>query len=162
MIGSLAQRATVTAVQAFGSFADHHEIDLTRILQRAGRARVQRGGAQVDRVIQLETQWQEQSALQHSGGNRARVADGAQQDGIVFPQRSNVLSGESFPVAQVTTRTEVVFGDLNVIPHCLQHLERFWDYFGADSISGNHREFHCVDSLVSLVGFRCSLTPPIV
>jgi hypothetical protein len=71
-----------TGVEPFSSLPDHHEVDVRVAHQRAGDARIQPRGPQVDVVIQREADLQQQSALEHAAGHR-RIADGAQQDCVV-------------------------------------------------------------------------------
>src|SRR5699024_2533933 len=81
--GAHAHGAAVTHVRPLGAFADHDEVDLAGVGQGGGDSRQEAGGAQVDIVFQGEAQLQQQSALQHAGGD-AGIADGAQQDGVVL------------------------------------------------------------------------------
>ena len=64
-----ANRTTGTGVGTFGPLAHHHEIDVGISGERTAHSRIQPGGPQVDVVIQLETQAQQQTSLQHTAGD---------------------------------------------------------------------------------------------
>ena len=67
------------------------------VLQRRVDARVELHGPQVDVLIQLETQSQ-QNALLQNAGLHVRVADGAEEDGVVTGQLFAAESGRISPV----------------------------------------------------------------
>ena len=55
VFGALTHNTAVPGVETFGPFPDHDEINLARVGQRAGDARVEAGGAQVHVVVEGET-----------------------------------------------------------------------------------------------------------
>ena len=58
VLSALAQGAAVAGVQALGAFADHDEVNLTRISQRRYRGWVQLRWAQVNMVVESKAQLQ--------------------------------------------------------------------------------------------------------
>ncbi len=85
VVGAGADRAAGAGVGAFGAFPDDDEVDLREAGQRAGYTPIEPGGPQVDVVVQGEADFQQQTAFQQPAGHR-RVADGAEQDGVIPAQ----------------------------------------------------------------------------
>ena len=81
------QDAAGAGVEALGALADHDQVDLAGldVGQRARRAGPEPGRAQVDVLVEGEAELEQQAALEHAG-RHARVADRAEQDGVVAGQ----------------------------------------------------------------------------
>lgn len=151
-VGSLTNHSAIAEVQAFGSFADDHEVNFAWVCQWAGGAWVQLRWAKINGMVELESQWEEQAAFKYAGWDGPWVADGSEEDGVVLFERVKVGVGERFTGGQVTAGAEIVFGGFDVVPQGAQHLEGFWDNLSTDAISSNHSEFHSMNLLVSHYG----------
>ena len=57
-IGTAANSSSITHVGPFGTFAHHHEVDLSRVAQRRHCPRVQPCGTQVNVMVEREAQLQ--------------------------------------------------------------------------------------------------------
>ncbi len=140
VLGALADRAAGAAIQAFGTFAHHHKVDLARLGERRGDALVQLGRPQVHILVQREAQLEQQPALQHTRLD-ARVADRAEQDRVGALDALQVLVGQDLAVAQVALRAqiEVHIGELRrITSRLLQRLLGPRRDFLANAIAGNH------------------------
>ena len=85
VLGVLAQQPAVAGVGPLGALAHDHHVDLVRAGQRPAHAGVEPGRAEVDVVVELEPQAQQQPPLEDAAWHR-RVADRAEQDGVVLAQ----------------------------------------------------------------------------
>ena len=104
--GATADRSAGTAVQAFGAFTHDDEIDVTRVGERRGNALVQLGRTQVHVLVQVEAELEQQAAFQNARLD-ARIADGAQQDGVGLLDALLFLFREDRAVTQIAFGTEV-------------------------------------------------------
>ena len=107
------ENAADADVQAFGIFAEHHEIDVARraIAQRSERSIQQFHGPGVDVEIELEAQ-----AEQNVGGvfvaGHTRIAHRAEQDGVKFvAQHLLAAFGQRCSIAQIAVGAPVNFGE---------------------------------------------------
>ena len=134
-----ADRSAGTAVQAFGAFTHDDEIDVTRVGERRGNALVQLGRTQVHVLVQVEAELEQQAAFQNARLD-ARIADGAQQDGVGLLDALLFLLGEDRAVTQIAFGTEVEmlvieFGD--AFGRLLQSLLGPRSHFLANAIARN-------------------------
>ena len=106
--GANADCSTVTYVRTLGAFANHDEVDLARVCQWADNTRVKLGWAQVDVVVESKAELEKKPTLKHTAWN-AWVADGAEQDGVVFLKAREVGIGEGITGCVVTAGAQVVF-----------------------------------------------------
>ena len=137
--GATADRSAGTAVQAFGAFTHDDEIDVTRVGERRGNALVQLGRTQVHVLVQVEAELEQQAAFQNARLD-ARIADGAQQDGVGLLDALLFLLGEDRAVTQIAFGTEVEmlvieFGD--AFGRLLQSLLGPRSHFLANAIARN-------------------------
>jgi hypothetical protein len=93
-------------------------------------------------VVEGEAELQQEAALQDAG-RHARVADRAEQDGVVLLQGVEVGVGEGLTGGVVTLGAEVVLLGLQL--HILrkdggEDLQAFGHDFLADAVTGNHCE----------------------
>src|SRR5699024_9411388 len=84
VLSTLTQSTAIARIQAFGTFANHDEVNLAGISQRRNRGWVQLGRAQVHVVVQCKAQLEQQTALQDSWRNLAWRTHGTEQDGVVL------------------------------------------------------------------------------
>ena len=133
--------ATVAAVQPLGTFAHHEEIDVTGIGQRSRNARVVLVGAQVDVVVQRETQLEQQPTLQHAR-RHGRIADRAEQDRVVLLDGFEILVGEGVTGCVPALSTEIVRrlfdNDVRTLQYSIERFEALSNNFGANSVAGNY------------------------
>ena len=104
--GATAHRAAGTAVQAFGAFTHHDEVDVTRVGERRRDTLVQLGRTQVHVLVQVEAELEQQAAFQNARLD-ARIADGAQQNRIGLLDAVLFFFRQDRAVAQVTFGTEI-------------------------------------------------------
>jgi len=146
LLGStLSHHTAVTAIQALGTFAHHHEVHVTGIRQRGGHSRIVLGRPQVHIVVKGETQLQQQPALQHARRHRG-VPNRAQQDRVVSPQCRQGFIIQNDPVAVPTRRSQVISRGFQLNPGLiqdfLQHLHGFGDDFASDAVPWNQRQIN--------------------
>ena len=142
-----AQRAAVADVGALGALAHDDEVDAVRRHpldgQRALDTRVEPGRAQVDVVLHGEAERQQDAALEHAA-RHARVADRAEQDGVVPLQLVEHRVGQRLAGGVPATGTQVVLGggDLRAgLPDDrLEHLQALGDDLGADAVAADDGE----------------------
>ena len=72
----------------------------------------------------------------------------------MFAQAFHIGVREKLPIAQITPRTEVILGSLDIGANGSQHLERFGRHFWPNSVAANHRKFHYVRSLSHRVDMK--------
>ena len=137
--GATTDRAAGTAVQAFGAFTHHDEVDVTRVGERRRDTLVQLGRTQVHVLVQVEAELEQQAAFQNARLD-ARIADGAQQDGVGLLDALLFLLGEDRAVTQIAFGTEVEmlvieFGD--AFGRLLQSLLGPRSHFLANAIARN-------------------------
>jgi len=96
-------------VGALGALTDDDEIDLGVARQWAAHPLVEPARAQVDVVVELETDLQQQATLQHPAGHRG-VADRAEQDRVVAAQLVEHRRGQHLSGGVVAAGAEVVLG----------------------------------------------------
>src|SRR6185437_1665642 len=129
--GADADRATVAGVWTLGPLAHHHEVDVRVPRERTAHPGVQPAGTEVDVVVQLKTHTQQQASLQYAAGNR-RVADRAEQDGVVLAQLGDHGVRQHLAGRVETPRTEVVLGLIHPRQDHIENLERLRDDLGAN------------------------------
>ena len=138
---ALAHDAAVTAVEALGALAHHDEVDVAGIGQRRRHARVVHRGTQVDVVVQGEAQTQEQTALEHTGGNGG-IADSSQQNGVMGLDGLEILVGEGLAGAVPALGPQVEGGGTDRDPGSLQRsledLEPFGDDLLTDAVTRDY------------------------
>ncbi len=139
--GVLAQQAAVTRVRALGALAHHDHVDLTGIGHRALHTRVQPGRPQVHVVVKLETQPQEQAALQDPAGH-GRIAHRAEQDRVVLAEFPENGLGQQLPGRVPTGGAQVVSSDLDIRHDLTEDLERLGHHLRPDPVAGDHSEPH--------------------
>ena len=132
-------RSAGTAVQAFGAFTHDHEVDVTRVGERRGNALVQLGRTQVHVLVQVEAELEQQAAFQNARLD-ARVADGAQQDGVGLLDALLFLFRKNRAVTQIALGTQIEllifeFGD--AFGRLLQSLLSPRSHFLANAIARN-------------------------
>ena len=86
-------------------------------------------------MIQRETHLQQQAALEDSRRHLPRIADGAEQDGVVLPEAVEVGVGEQLTIALVAAGAEIVFGGLEVADGRAEDLEGLGGDLGADAVA---------------------------
>ena len=138
-----AQESTLSRVRPFGSFTHHDEVDVPRVFQgRAGAWEIA-GGAQVDRVVEFEAQFDDDATFKDSGWH-ARVTDCAKENGVVGAQLFEFFVGEGFAGFQVAfgRGPELVKVELNGVAACFncafEDFQPFRDCFFSDSVAGNY------------------------
>ena len=96
---ALFQESARAGIKALGVLPDHHEIDVLRalVLKRGLHAGVKLYRAQIDVLVQRETNGEQKAFFQDSRLD-IRVADGAEKDGIELRSVSNAPSGSTIPV----------------------------------------------------------------
>lgn len=104
--GATAHRAAGTAVQAFGAFTHDHEVDVTRVGERRRDTLVQLGRTQVHVLVQVEAELEQQAAFQNARLD-ARIADGAQQDGVGLLDAVLFLFRKNRAVTQIALGTQI-------------------------------------------------------
>ena len=104
--GATAHRAAGTAVQAFGAFTHDHEVDVTRVGERRRDTLVQLGRTQVHVLVQVEAELEQQAAFQNARLD-ARIADGAQQDGVGLLDALLFLFRKNRAVTQIALGTQI-------------------------------------------------------
>ena len=137
--GATADRSAGTAVQAFGAFTHDDEIDVTRVGERRGNALVQLGRTQVHVLVQVEAELEQQAAFQNARLD-ARIADGAQQDGVGLLDALLFLFRKNRAVTQIALGTQIEllifeFGD--AFGRLLQSLLSPRSHFLANAIARN-------------------------
>ena len=137
--GATAHRAAGTAVQAFGAFTHHDEVDVTRVGERGGNALVQLGRTQVDVLVEIETELEQQATFENAGLD-ARIADGAQQDGVGLLDALLFLFRKNRAVTQIALGTQIEllifeFGD--AFGRLLQSLLSPRSHFLTNAIARN-------------------------
>ena len=137
--GATADGAAGAAVQAFGAFTHDDEVDVARIGERRSDALVQLGRTQVHILVQVEAELEQQAAFQNAGLD-ARVAYGAQQDGVGLLDALLFLFRKDRAVTQIAFGTEVEmlvleFGD--AFGRLLQSLLGPRSHFLANAIARN-------------------------
>ena len=138
------QGPAVADVGALGALADDDEVDAARRHARhvegAGRARVEPRRAQVDVVVEGEAQRQQHAALEHAA-RHARVADGAEQDGVVAPQLLEHRVGQGLAGRVPAPGAEVVLGGVHLGPALRRHrgedLEPLGNDLRADAVAAD-------------------------
>ncbi len=137
-----AQRPAVADVGALGALADDDEVDVPRLAQRRGHARVEPGRPQVHVVVELEPQPQEQPPLQHPARD-AGVADRPEQDRVVLADLGERGVGEGLAGGVPALGAEVVVGGLDggdAVDRGAQDLEALGDDLGPDAVTGDDGE----------------------
>ena len=137
--GATAHRSAGTAVQAFGAFTHHDEIDVTRVGERRRDTLVQLGRTQVHVLVQVEAELEQQAAFQNARLD-ARIADGAQQDGVGLLDAVLFLFRKNRAVTQIALGTQIEllifeFGD--AFGRLLQSLLSPRSHFLANAIARN-------------------------
>ena len=139
------QKPAHAGVHVFGVFADHDEIDILGLFagQRRFHAGIQFYRAKVDVLIELESQFQEQTFFQNARGN-VGMADRAEEDGRKGFQFLEHGRGQDFAGLQISLAAKVVilgfelkafqFGD------CPKHLNAFGRHFRPGPVSADHRD----------------------
>ena len=137
--GATADGSAGAAVQAFGAFTHDDEVDVARVGERRRDTLVQLGRTQVHVLVQVEAELEQQAAFQNARLD-ARIADGAQQDGVGLLDAVLFLLGEDRAVTQIAFGTEVEmlvieFGD--AFGRLLQSLLGPRSHFLANAIARN-------------------------
>ena len=137
--GAAANRSAGAAVQAFGAFTHHDEVDITRVGERGGHALVQLGRTQVDVLVEIETELEQQATFENAGLD-TRIADCAQQDRVGLLDAFLFLFRKNRTVTQVTfgAKIEILvieFG--NALGRLLQSLLSPRSHFLANAIARN-------------------------
>ena len=154
LVGDLVRRAladgsAVADIRAFRALADDDEVDLAGLGERAGHARVQLRGPQVDVVVELEPQLQQQSALDVRV-LQARVAghsaDRAEQDRVVPLDRVEIGIRQRVAGLEEACGSEremgLVEADAAARGRGIQHLLRLGDDFRTDAVTGDDGKLH--------------------
>lgn len=102
LVGSLTDNATQAAVEVLGILADADEVDMFAglVLERRIDTRVELHGAEIDILIEVETEFQQDSFFDHAPGQSGIVgqpADGTEQDGIELLQLGHIRIVEDVP-----------------------------------------------------------------
>ena len=144
--GVAAHRAAGTAVQTFGAFTHHHEVDVAGVGERRGDALVQLGGAQVHVLVEVEAQLEQQAAFQNAGLD-ARIAHGAEQNRVVGLDAPLFVLGQDRTIAQIALGTQVEILILEVsyaFSGLFQSLLSPRSDFLANTVAGNNGDFICL------------------
>ena len=136
------RRAAVAGVRALGALADDDEVDVGAAGQRGRGVREELRRTQVDVVVEGEAELQQQPALQHAG-RHGRVADRAEQDGVVALEGFELRVGKGLTGAVPALGAEVVLLGLQL--HVLREdggedLEALGHDLLADAVTGDHCE----------------------
>src|SRR3970040_2095969 len=143
--GALLEISAHTHVEPLGVFTENNEVNVALVAASQGRqAFVEEfDRAKIDVEIELETHSEEDiSGVLH--GRDARVAEGADKDGITFPaQCLKGAGGEADAVAKITLRSPIKMNQLEVLAanprHRFENLDRFSRDVHADAVSGDNR-----------------------
>jgi hypothetical protein len=143
-VGAPAQAAAVARVGPLGALADHHEVDLPRVRERARGARVELGGAEVDVVVEAEAQLQQDVPLQDPRGHALVArggADRAEEDRVVRAQLLEGLLREGLPrrepVVGADAELPLLHGDAGRGGHGVEDLLGLGHDLRADAVAGD-------------------------
>ena len=143
----LLQEPAHAAVQVFGVLADDDEVDVFRAFARQRRldTRVQLDRAEVDVLIQLESQFQQQAFLQDARRDIG-MPDGAQVDRVELLQFVDGACRQGLLGAEIAFSAEVVMLQLErkafLLGDCRKHFECFRGYFRACPVTTNDCNLH--------------------
>jgi len=143
--GALAREAADAGVETAGVFTDHAIIDLFRafVLKRTLHAGIELDRAQIDVLVQLETQFQ-----QHAFFKNARldvgVADRAEIDGIEAAQLIERRIGQRLARPEIAGPAQVIRDrlQLEAEPLCrrVQHFAPLADHLRPRPVTRDHRD----------------------
>ena len=138
-------RAAGTDVRTFGAFAHDDEIDVGLPGERGGGAREETYGTQVHVVIEGEAQLQQQPALEDPARN-AGITDRTEQDRVGLAELGQHAVGQRLTGPVPARSPQVVLDGLQLlaraIKHPTQHEKALSNYFRADAVACNYRQFH--------------------
>ena len=164
--GAAADDAAVADVGAFGAFTNNNEVDVAGVGERGDCSGVQAGGAQVDVVVEGETQLQEHFAFDEAGGNLAATrvcTDGTKKDCVVLLEGVHGRFGQGFTGFQPVLGAELVvgggYGDVFELAGAGEDTLGFGNDFGADAVAGDNGKvdatcFSHASTLVHAAGGR--------
>ena len=144
---ALADDPAVADVRALGALAHDDEVDLAigarPCRQRRRDPGVEPGRPQVHVVVEGEPQPEQQPAFEHPA-RHARVADRAEQDGVVPAQLVEHAVGQRLAGRVPAPGTEVVVRRLELdvvrVGDGVEHPDGLGDDLGADAVAGDERE----------------------
>ena len=144
--GSLLEMTAYADVEAFGVFAEDHQVEVFRApITERGQAFVEEfGGAGVYVEVQLEAQAEEDVGGVLVGGH-AGIAKSAKEDGVkLIAEHLQSAVGEGDLLAQVFIGAPVEFHKFqrttSLAASSLDHLHTFGSDFLADAVAGNDRD----------------------